>query len=267
MSNSASKKLVNPFTCPDHVVDLFIDCEFVDQGTKGTALISFGAMVCGSKSVKSFYGIDTAFFRSPVFMDHMRGDDEQSKWMRDHVYVHIRGTAVSGAEHKRGRITELLDILKQDNATFTVDFDQTYPVPVKDWTPEKSDENDPDVLVVGSQAKIAAALEETIKDVRTVDSDKDNIVRTWGYYSSNDFVLLQNLHGGMLSMPEHYYYFNYDLRALGDIFGYSHDDLNCDGPHHALSDAIEQYQMTQKLRGRISEDFGTRFIPNIKSFW
>lgn len=269
MANPAANNLANPFIRQSHVVDLFIDFEFVDRGNKGTHLVSFGAMVCGSQKAKSFYGISTDFFKSPVFRDTVIGNDDNSKWLLEHVFVHITGTAVAGSEHKKGRITELLDLLKEEGSVFTPDFDQTYPTPVDDWSVETTEENDPDVIVVGTPEKIKQALHETIDDVREVrkKDDIDNIVRTWGYYTSTDFVLLQNLHGGMLSMPENFYYYSYDLRAIGDVFGYDHDAINPPGPHHALSDALAQYQTTQKLRNMVSEDLGTRFVPNPNSFW
>lgn len=268
MANPAANQLISPFIREPHVVDLFIDFEFVDQGQEGTDIISLGAVVCGSQRVRLFYGLNTDFFKSKSFKSLVKGHDDQCKWMQDHVLVHITGTAVAGSQHKHGRITELLDILTEPDAVFTPDFDQTYPLPVRDWSTSISNENDPDVIVVGNINRIKTALHETIDEVRT-EKHRDklsNVTRTWGYYSATDFHLLQNLHGGMRNMPETFYYFAYDLRAIGDVFGYDHDSLTPNTPHHSLSDAVAQYKTTQDLRKKIAQDH-KHLVPQPELFW
>ena len=61
-----------------------------------------------------------------------------------------------------------------------------------------------------------------------------------------------------MAVPASFQQMCYDLRLLGEAFGYKHDDLNPNTPHHALSDAIAQYEMTQKLRSLVLWDYGDK---------
>jgi hypothetical protein len=261
--------LINPWTRPDHVVDIHFDCEFVDQGNAGLDFISIGAVIVGNQGRSNFYGVDKDFFKSKVFFDtfHPKSDKEkeQSGWMLANVWRHITGTAVAGSDHGKGSVSSLYDILSKDGAVFTPDFDQTYPIKKDDDTEESG--NEPDVTVVGKIGNIAKAILETVEDVRAKDLGDDNVTRIWTYYGAHDMVCLDNLFGGMLSVPETFNYYSYDFRSLGDIFGYSHDELNPNTPHCAMSDAIAQYEMAQKLRKMIARDYGKKFVPNPNQEW
>ena len=265
----SGKPTINPWTRPDHVVDIHIDCEFVDQGNAGTHFISIGAVVVGNQGRVNFYGINRDFFKSKVFFDtfHPKTDaeKEQQAWMLSHVYAHITGTAVAGKEHRKGTVDKLVDLLEHPSAVFNVDFDQTFLL--RNNKGEWENGNEPDVTVVGKLNAIAKGLTESIDSVRAEDKGEDNVTRIWCYYAASDHVCLQQIYGCMLAMPETFNYYDYDIRAIGDLFGYQHSELNCNGPHHALSDAVEQYTMAQKLRKMIAKDYGDKFVPNPNQEW
>lgn len=262
-------RLSNVWHRDENVIDVFMDFEFWDRGVYGTNFISAGlVLVSGSKvesknaaevlTVKRLYGIDTSFWMRSEnsFKDMAKrylAEDKNAVWMFENVFKQIDATA--------------LDNLKGDSGSYNgVAADERWTYDLKHWIDKDPKHTLGEIIlpcrdtalpssvvqVIGNKARIRNALLELIKSFEI----EDPVLRTWGYYAAHDHVCLSQLFGAMIDMPENWNFYDYDLRAMTDIYGYEHDDFNPApaNPHHALSDANAQYLTTRALWERLRRD-------------
>ncbi len=232
------------------VVDVHHDFEFVDLGTDGLHIISYGAVLEGPGKSRMVYGINSDFFKTAVFRRMCEEQSEQNTWMFENVFKHIKVMI-------RGKLTTVTDARKQfaENATlsFAIEPDDQ-PVP-------KSDVLD---VVVGNIDKLRDAL---VAAVDKTTSAKDKIVRQWCYYAAHDTVCFNNLFGGMMHKPDGWDNFAIDIRLLSDVFGQDHDDFNPEAkyPHHPLFDAMAQCATANKLRTHVLKLSSQRLLSAVTS--
>lgn len=248
-------KITSPWVRKDTDLDMHFDCEFVD-GPDGFSFISIGAVLVSNRKTSTFYGIDTDFFSSSVFRKIVHANNTQNSWMMDNVFRHITGTLEYDNEaHEEGSVKELRDLMQKNlKYQFRPGLDQKYVVMNGD---KEGDLEEPDIVVVGKSKNIASEL---MHAARMNINGKDNLqtIRLFCYYGAYDQYALCRLWGGMMDAPEIINHMNYDIRSIGDAFGYSHDEFNDTTPHHALSDAMVQYGMMRRMRNRIVKEHGTR---------
>lgn len=254
--------ITSPWIRTDGDLDIHFDCEFIDDHD-GFSFISIGAVLATNSKTSTFYGLSSGFFKSPKFESVMRTNNTQNTWMTDNVFRHIVGT-VSARNHegeetyRQGNIKELRDMMqKSASFKFNPGLDQTYVI--MSGSREVGQE-EPDVVVVGDAKKLSSEL---VHAIHSTIGGKDNLVtvRLFCYYGAYDQYALNRLFGGMLEAPEKFNHMNYDIRSLGDAFGYEHDEFNDTTPHHALSDAVVQYGMMRRLRNKIVKKHGLSLFP------
>lgn len=89
-------------------------------------------------------------------------------------------------------------------------------------------------------------------------------VQLWGYYSAYDHVLLAQLFGTMMDLPEPIPMFTMDIRQEMARLGVNRDQLpNCEGAHNALVDAEWNMEALRYLRWY--EEFG-KYIHGFGGF-
>jgi hypothetical protein len=269
----------SPWIREDNVVDMHIDCEFVDDAS-GFTFISIGAVLrCNHGLSKTFYGIDKDYFAGSKFREHVLSkDNENVEWMWDNVYKHIEANVQLAKHSLQGGttsdLTSMRELLKDPNQfnTLSITYNQDYPVVKKQLLGDKLDgvvsenleivQHDPDVLIVGTQKAIALGLTSAINSM--VPDQHPSRVRIFTYYGNYDTFALNRLFGGMHAMPDWFDYQNYDFRSIGDAFGLSHDDYNPHTLHNALGDAVAQYDTMRKMRDQIVLAFGSQLKLSTK---
>jgi hypothetical protein len=236
----------------NNTIDIFMDFEFWDRGAIGTHFISSGlVLVAGNNNpeqknsnyrTKLFYGVNTEFFARPecftAITKNFRDGDENAKWLNENVFNQINGYLLDVDGERLQKHNKIKPMSWHQSSTGLADLPAL--LPVLDETL-----GDEVVQCVGTLKGIRNKLIETV-DSFGIKKPK---IRTWGYYNAHDHVCLSQLFGVMVDMPDNWNFYDYDLRALTDVFGYDHDDFNPEPtkPHHALHDAYAQYVTTQRM--------------------
>lgn len=241
-----------------HTIDVFMDFEFWDRGSRGLHTISGGLVLVagGFNNIqylqRRFYFVNTDFFgnRENGFREitdaYLSGDDN-AKWLHDNVFKYI-----IHAEDHHGKRSSMQ--WAQDH----IDLSHLV-LPIKDSS-----------LISGETQTIGSIndgdIRKALQDVIDSFAIAKPTLRIWGYYPAHDHVCLCSIFGAMVDMPEEWKFYDYDLRAMTDIYGYEHDDFNPEpaNPHHALHDAYSQYLTTRALFKRLREDNVIDFADNVQ---
>lgn len=229
-----------------NTIDVFMDFEFWDRGSTGLSTISGGLVFVagGFNNVpyqqRRFYFVNTDFFKYIYngfrdLTELYREDNENAKWLHEHVFKYLH-------DKVSGKTMQWV----QDNVD--VDFDDDEFEPAED--PELKDV----AQAVGSIR--TGDIKKELQKVVDSFNIKHPVLRIWGYYSAHDHVCLCSIFGAMVDMPDSWMFYDLDLRAMTDIYGYSHDDFNPEPaqPHHALHDAYSQYLTTRALFEQLKFD-------------
>lgn len=248
---------------PDHVVDVFIDAEFVDAGTNNLHPISIGCVIATSKQAHTFYGINEPFFNSQAFYESADPGSKNGAWMLDNIFKHFHGSIIDdNGKRVYGTVSELA----RDHGAF--DKHSRFFLNHNDKMHTLPDGDEFDTFVSGDWIKhVGPAFTRVLDDMYGDVPAEERVTRLWTYYGAYDQVVFTNMYGAMVELPDHFRYFNYDIRLMTEVYGYDHDDLNPCTPHHALADALAQYKTTQKLRSMLHADFGDTMIPDFNRFW
>lgn len=267
------KRLSKLWVRDENTVDLFLDFEFWDRGSAGCHVISGGFVaVAGNQDTPSkykqatLYAINTGFFDSlgsgrrgtfTHITDLYADGNENAKWMHENVFPHILVEVCDSESGSAGSrfvtAAELQDLIGRDEAS-EEDDDSADNYALDKYRVALTTKTEAGMVphFSGSLSEIRNMLDATIASLGV----KDPKVRVWAYYNAHDHVCLASLFGAMVDMPENWNFFDYDLRALSDVFGYEHDEFNPEPskPHHPLYDAHAQYETTQALYLRLQHD-------------
>ena len=228
---------------PEGTVDVYYDFEFSDEGTKGTHVISMGAVLEGDRGHKTFYGIDTGFFHErflKMLGEHrtwlQEGKPVDSKldhsFMFEHVFKFVKARIGADA-------IGMLDLcLKQP-------FETT----VRYLNVVSSQDSKADLETVGPLSDLRQGLIHLVREVSDVDHAP---VRLFGYYSAYDHVCLCQLFGRMLDLPKEWNWYTYDLMTLIDGYGIDPKSVLARGDHNPLTDAWATRQSWSNLHKYLS---------------
>ena len=241
-----------------HTIDVFMDFEFWDRGSRGLHTISGGLVLVagGFNNIqymqRRFYFVNTDFFDNlengflEITDAYLTGDDN-AKWLHDNVFKYISTNDLNGNRKSAQWM--------QDHVALT--GGSTMPI------------HDP-TLISGETQTIgsinAGDIRKALQGVIGNFAIAKPVLRIWGYYPAHDHVCLCSIFGAMVDMPEEWKFYDYDLRAMTDIYGYEHDDFNPEpaNPHHALHDAYSQYLTTRALFKRLREDNVIDFADSVQ---
>jgi hypothetical protein len=84
-----------------------------------------------------------------------------------------------------------------------------------------------------------------------LDNIGDNKPEFWGYYADYDWVVLCQLFGTMMQLPEHFPKYCRDIKQLCDFLGNPELPKQADGDHNALADAKWHWEAYRWLEGKI----------------
>lgn len=204
------------------------DLEFVDSGNQGLELISIGGVFERAGIKMDFYAINEEFFSTETWKQFLSGKHPNQEFMTNNVFAQINAQA-RRADGSYSSPMTLKQVIERN-------IDSQLQIPT--YQPYSSN------TVVGSLSTIAEALAATAADLGATEAQK---VYPIGYYVAHDHVGLCNIFGGMLSMPNTWSYYSYDLRTLIDFYGEDPAAFEPVTPHHALADARAQRETYLRL--------------------
>lgn len=226
------------WTRTDNQIDIHYDFEFLDKKLDGLSIISFGAVFRSNNKVVNYYGVNKPFFGSDDFVWLVKNwtADENAKWLAEHVFKHF-----------------ILRLDGRPSIPFYVTHNKPF-IPTEGFANHvsaklgivaKLKEKGDDVQSrCGTTKEIASDIERITKEFGIEKPD----VRLFGYHTATDHVLLCNMFGGVMKMPENFSGVSYDLRQLSDAYCLNHDDFDANTPHQALLDARVQYNLYVKMK-------------------
>lgn len=243
-----------PIHDPDESIGFHFDTEFVDNGVRGVALISLGAVLYFRGHTRKFYAIHRPFFSTTAFHDllsasHGDREYENATWLCKNVFKHFDVRFEDGSVYN---MREHWDMFRKFGAARReLMADSTVFIDKAGFVPDHDAEK---CFVVGDMQGIRDRLCHVVNNFAGTSGNADAEVQPIAYVATTDMSLLFSVLGGskgLNGMPDNWRYYAQDLRALQDIFGLDHEKFNPTCPHHAGLDSEIQFDLWKQMETAI----------------